>query len=184
MVKDQPALGVSSGGGPRPILLASHHAPAPRVQEDLVFAPVNQVGREGKPDVGARTARGNRPMNHRVAIAEAAGKDGRVLVLGRHDRAEPGEGDEVLRSGQRHQRSAVRVGRVGDDPLAAVLDPGQRGRLPRPTLLPSGLPDRRRNWAWRRSASSTRRRLLRATVRCECPRRSSTRTSKTVSLPN
>ena len=71
------------------------------------------------------TARRNRPMNHRVPIAKAAGKDGRVLVLGRHDRAEPGEGDEVFRLRQRHQRSAVRVGRVGDDPLAAVLvDPG------------------------------------------------------------
>ena len=68
---------------------------------------------------------GNRPMNHRVPIAEAAGKDGRVLVLGGHDRAEPGEGDEVLRLRQGHQRSAGRVGRVGDDPLAAVLDPGQ-----------------------------------------------------------
>ena len=70
---------------------------------------------------------GNRPMNHCVPVAKPAGKDGRVLVLGGHDRAEPVEGDEVFRLRQGHQRSAGRVGRVGDDPLAAVLDPGQTG---------------------------------------------------------
>ena len=85
---------------------------------------MNQVGREGEPDVGARTARRNRPVNHRVAIAEAAGKDGRVLVLGGHDRAKPGKRDEVLRLGQRHQRPAVRIGRVGDDPCSPIFDPG------------------------------------------------------------
>jgi hypothetical protein len=68
---------------------------------------------------------GNRPMNHRVAIFEAAGKDGRVFVLGGHDRAEPREGRESPSSRQGNQRSTGREGRVGDDPLAAVLDPGQ-----------------------------------------------------------
>ena len=77
---------------------------------------------------GARTARGDRPMDHRVAIAEAAGKDGRVLVLGGHDRAEPGKGDEIFRLRQGDQRPAGREGRVGDDPLPAVLvNPGQAG---------------------------------------------------------
>ena len=86
---------------------------------------MHQVGREGEPDVRARTPGGDRAMNHRVAVAEAAGKDGRVFVLGGHDRTEPVERDEVFRLRQGHQRTAGRVGRVGDDPLAAVLDPSQ-----------------------------------------------------------
>ena len=37
------------------------------------------------------TACGNRSMNHRVPIPETTGKDGGILVLRRHDRAESGE---------------------------------------------------------------------------------------------
>ncbi len=83
----------------------------------------------------ARTSRGNGPVNHRVAIAKAAGKDGRVLVLGGHDRAKPVERGEVFRLRQGHQRSAVRVGRVGDHPHSAVLDPSQAGIFHAPRLF-------------------------------------------------
>jgi hypothetical protein len=68
---------------------------------------------------------GNRPMNHRIAVPEAARKHGGILVLRGHDRAEPVKREEVLGPGQRHQRPARGVGRIRNDPLAAILDPGQ-----------------------------------------------------------
>src|SRR5207237_853290 len=94
-----------------------------------------QVRREGQPNVCAGTAPGHRPVDHRVTVPEAAGEDGGVLVLRRHDRSEPREGDEVFRPGERYQRPTGRIGRVGDDPFAAVLDPGQARVFHAPRLF-------------------------------------------------
>ena len=175
----QPSL-VSSGGGPRPILPASHHAPSRASRSSCVVAPVAQVGRVRDPHVRAAAHR-RRPMDHRPAAVDPAGEEGRVLVLGRHHRAELADLREVVGHRQRDERAAPAVGGVGDGPVVALrrARSGAGPRSPRSPLDALG-------FGLRSAGSGSKRQsvtpsLLRATCRWEMPRRSSTRRSRSVS---
>ena len=105
------------------------------MQQHVMIAPVPQIGREGEPDVGARTSRRDRPVDHRVTAAKLPWKNGGVFVLGRHDWPEADERLEIDGRGQRDQRADRRKGRVGDDPLLAIGDPGDAGVFHAPRLF-------------------------------------------------
>src|SRR5215207_751778 len=102
MIEDEPALIGPKRRRRQPNLVGIPPASAPGAQQDVMVAPVLEVGRPRNPHVGADPEMGRHwAMDHRVAAAEADREKRRVLVLWRHNRAEPGEGLEILGSCER-----------------------------------------------------------------------------------
>ena len=74
-------------------------------------------------------------MDHRPAAVEAAREEGRVLVLGRHDRSEATDLRKSRVVASADERPAAAVGRVGDRPFLALGQPGDARVLAAPGLL-------------------------------------------------
>ena len=182
VVAEQPALGRLERRRPQPDLAGVPPGPVARLEHQAVVAPVAEVGRERDPHVGPAPERRG-AMDHRPAAVEPAREQRRILVLGRHRRAQPADLGEVAGHRQRHERSAAAVRRVGDRPLLPLREPRQPGILAAPDLLRVILGSRGEQRRRRRTASPTRRPRSARPTRCEMPRRSSTRARSTVSSP-
>ena len=102
-----------------------------------------------------------------------------VLVLGMPDDAVALDGAEVLGRGEKDGRAGRTVGGAGDHPALELVDPDDARVLEAPLLA------RRPSSGASSGSGSTAQPSTpfaeRATVRCEMPRRSSTRASSTVS---
>ncbi len=129
----------------------------------------------------APAAHRDRTVEEDPPSIEATREQGGVLVLGRHGGSEALERPEVLRDCQRDQRPASAVRGVRHRVLGALWQPGRSSgpRSPRPPrdAGPGRAPSPRPG----RSRQPETPSPLRATARCEMPRRSSTRASSTVS---
>ena len=134
VVHDEPAVGGLERRRPEADLAGVPPGAVARLEQELVVAPVAQVGRVREPHVRAAAQRRG-PVDHRPAAVEPAREQRRVLVLGRHHRAEPADAPEVARHRQRDERSAAAVGGVGDRPFLALREPGQPRILAAPGLL-------------------------------------------------
>jgi hypothetical protein len=119
-------------------------------------------------------------MEHRPAPAELHRKESSILIVGRHDRAEPLELLEVGGGGERDQRPTDGESSIGDGVVAGLLEPGDARILDAPDLfrIAVGIAGEGRLRIDPPVGDAV---LLRATVRCEWPRRSSTRMRSKVS---
>ena len=82
-----------------------------------------------------RTEGRNGAVNHGPVPIDSSRQKGGVLVLGRHDDAEPFEGLEVACEGQGHSGTAAREGGVGYGELLQLRDPGDARILDAPELF-------------------------------------------------
>ena len=94
VIDGQPSLGRFNRRRTEANLVRIPPSAAPRLQNDLVAAPMPQVRRVGDPHV--RAERRDRPMNEGPAAANPPRQQSRILILRRHDHAESLKAPEVF----------------------------------------------------------------------------------------
>ncbi len=124
------------GGGERPILFASHHAPC-RASSISLWLPQCRRSDEYEIHMCARGALTGRWISAQWS-ADPARQQGGVLILRRHDDAEALEVAEILGERQGDAGTVVRVGGVDDGVLAEFGDVGDAGVLDAPQLFRDG----------------------------------------------